>query len=542
MNENAVEKSTKKGIKIRKFFLTLIFIVFIVLLVDVLLWAEKVFGRVPFAQVVYHMKAPLEGTDSHILNDYFSRVIMDLIIVGGCIYILFLPDIFRFCLSKVRKINYKKDSYQKDNSNGKIRNVLTRVVSLVEKIRRYLIDKMLLFSAISLLVVFIVDVYWFGVLTWIKNQIQSSSIYEEYYVDSADVEIIAPKDKKNLILIVSESLEATYCKIEDGGSVSYDLMPNLTQLAKENTHFSQANNMRGAVQVSGTEWTIAGIVAYTSGIPLAIPISQENMDRNESFLPGVTSLGEILEKNGYRNELIIGSDKEFSGKDLYFMQHGNYQIYDIDSAIADDYVQSANDFWGLDDAMLFQIAKDRILEASSQSQPFHFLMETVDLHSPFGYRCERCPSYYRNSIGGGLGIYLDAICCQDAQINEFINWCKEQEFYEDTVIVIIGDHTSMASIVRDKISSEDYERTTFHVIINGDIEPTYSENRLFTPMDMFPTILASMEFQIEGNRLGIGTNLYSGEKTVMEEMGKASFMEEISKNSRKYNKEILKKK
>ena len=58
-------------------------------------------------------------------------------------------------------------------------------------------------------------------------------------------------------------------------------------------------------------------------------------------------------------------------------------------------------------------------------------------------------------------------------------------------------------------------------------------------MDMFPTILASLGFKIEGERLGLGTNLYSDKKTVMETIGKKEFMEEISKNSKLYNKEIL---
>ena len=58
-------------------------------------------------------------------------------------------------------------------------------------------------------------------------------------------------------------------------------------------------------------------------------------------------------------------------------------------------------------------------------------------------------------------------------------------------------------------------------------------------MDMFPTVLASLGFEIEGDRLGLGTNLYSDRKTVMEEIGKKKFMDEISKNSKIYNKEIL---
>ncbi|MBQ2745483.1 MAG: hypothetical protein IJF37_07735 [Lachnospiraceae bacterium] len=94
-------------------------------------------------------------------------------------------------------------------------------------------------------------------------------------------------------------------------------------------------------------------------------------------------------------------------------------------------------------------------------------------------------------------------------------------------------------VEEEYVKDEDYERTTYNVIINSKLEATNNINRDFTTMDMYPTILASIGCEIEGERLGIGTNLYSGIPTVMEEMGKEKFMEEISKNSILYNEEIL---
>ena len=35
------------------------------------------------------------------------------------------------------------------------------------------------------------------------------------------------------------------------------------------------------------------------------------------------------------------------------------------------------------------------------------------------------------------------------------------------------------------------------------------KNRQFTHMDMYPTTLAAMGFNIEGNKLALGTNLFS---------------------------------
>ena len=49
-----------------------------------------------------------------------------------------------------------------------------------------------------------------------------------------------------------------------------------------------------------------------------------------------------------------------------------------------------------------------------------------------------------------------------------------------------------------------------------------------------------MGCEIEGNRLGVGTNLFSGEKTIVEEHGLEFINKEFEKKSEFYNKEIFK--
>lgn len=84
-----------------------------------------------------------------------------------------------------------------------------------------------------------------------------------------------------------------------------------------------------------------------------------------------------------------------------------------------------------------------------------------------------------------------------------------------------------------------YDRTVYNAFINSPIEPLHSKNRVFTTLDMYPTILASIGVEIEGNRLGIGTNLFSNRKTLAEELGIKHFDIELAKNSKFYNKRIL---
>ena len=57
-------------------------------------------------------------------------------------------------------------------------------------------------------------------------------------------------------------------------------------------------------------------------------------------------------------------------------------------------------------------------------------------------------------------------------------------------------------------------------------------------MDLFPTTLAALGCEIEGDRLGLGTNLFSGKKTLAEEMGYDRFDRDISQKSEYYAEEF----
>ena len=89
-----------------------------------------------------------------------------------------------------------------------------------------------------------------------------------------------------------------------------------------------------------------------------------------------------------------------------------------------------------------------------------------------------------------------------------------------------------------------YLRTQFNLILNPapNVANTPAErfiNRQYCNFDMFPTILASMGVEIKGDRLGIGTNLYSDTPTVFEEYGFDYVNNELEKKSDFMNNNIL---
>ena len=358
------------------------------------------------------------------------------------------------------------------------------------------------------------------------------NIYEEYYVDPSDVRITSKGKTKNLILIYLESMETTYASLEDGGKQTdgKNYIPNLTALAKENISFSDKSDGKigGFKPIEGIKWTIASLMATSSGLPFRFPVDSNDMSKYPYFAPNITTLGDILFEKGYVNEFLCGSDAKFGGRYNYFTQHGDYEIFDLFTARKQGYIpENYKVWWGYEDTILYDIAKDEVTRLASGSRPFNFTMLTVDTHHVGGYVCNECnTSLYGTENEAKTKTVLE---CSERQLMDFLNWCKEQSWYEDTVIVIMGDHPRMDSNLINGTAYRD--RTMFNCIINSDTVPVIgsTEKHRFTAIDMFPTTLAAMGFEIEGDRLGLGVNMFSGKKTLAEERGYFSLNSEFAK-------------
>ena len=261
------------------------------------------------------------------------------------------------------------------------------------------------------------------------------------------------------------------------------------------------------------------------------------MKKYAAFLPGATTLGDILKEQGYNNFFMAGSDFVFGGRESYFTQHGQYEIFDYYTAIEkgkipEDYYV----WWGFEDSKLYEYAKEEITRLASEDAPFNFSMITVDTHHVSGYYCELCQNTHDSQ-------YANVWSCASRQLYNFIGWVQEQDFYENTTIVICGDHCSMDPNFYEGFSYDKHigetSRKVYNCIINSAVEPYQENNRKFTTLDFFPTVLASMGVEIEGNRLGLGTNLFSGEQTLSEKYGYDEFFTELNKKSSFYNTKLL---
>ena len=471
--------------------MSLIIILFIVMLVIFsILWGNRTFSVKTLNQMIYHMIVPCDGTDEGIFKDWFLN----------CAPPAFLTTLIGvFLLYKTPLV--------------------------------FLFDYQGICITILILGTLLYALINYQIITYVFDMVRTSKLYEEHYVDPQNVELEF-KEKRNLIHIYLESVENTYLSKEDGGQEENNYIKELGKLAKENINFSHSNKIGGSYTIEGTQWTIASMVAQEAGIPLLVPLSKDKYDENSSFLSGCYTLGEILEKQGYQNRILMGSDANFGCTSNFYKQHGNFKIEDTTSLKKEGRLpQDYHVFWGFEDKKVFEFAKEDLTEMAKSNQPFCMELVTIDTHTPDGYLCDQCKNTHKNQ-------YANVIECQSKQINDFINWCKTQEWYENTTIVITGDHNSMSEKFFVGIDT-DYVRTPYNCFINSVVEPVNNKNRLFSTIDMYPTMLVAMGASIEGNRLGLGTNLFSDKKTIMEEIGFNELNNEVQKTSRFYDYTIL---
>lgn len=132
------------------------------------------------------------------------------------------------------------------------------------------------------------------------------------------VRAVAPAavdEPRSLVMVVAESLEATYARADIFGA---DLTPGLSALSS--TGGLTFTDIR---QVSHTGWTTGALVAASCTEPMAPGDYWEQMtSRADARMPGAICLGDVLAAAGYRTVFMVGHPLEFAGVDGFGAAHG----------------------------------------------------------------------------------------------------------------------------------------------------------------------------------------------------------------------------
>lgn len=507
----------KKISKIRLFLLIflLIFAFCGIFIICSSLWIANNYDNVTMNEILFHLYLPTSGVDSYFIKSFslgaiFPSIILFIIVI----FVVFRIHIF---ISIVLSIS-----------------ICVFCVSLLN--------------------------YEFGLFKFIN--IKSSSFIEDNY-KKIDLENFKNKykdlqNKRNLILILLESMETTYStkNLQNAKNSTPDidptqkanlnitsfgeLIPNLSNLAVENVNFSNTSGFGGIVQSANTDFTIAAIVGYMCGIPLNFDIRHKIFKsfKEDYFLNSATCISDILHTLNYNNLMLMGSSKYFTSKDKFFNSH-HINVKDLFYYKEAKLVQRENyniDFgWGFEDSKLFEFAKDELKTLSKQKEPFALYLLTTDTHFPTGFiddKCRKKINLNSNYTDRENKAYQNAIACSDIIVSDFIAWLKKQDFYENTTIIVLGDHLTMKVGMVDNIQN----RFIYNAFINPEfskkLDKKLLKNRKLNHFDVTTLILDSLGYETRRFALGINP-LY--DKTLMEIYGESEFSELITHKSSFYD-------
>jgi phosphoglycerol transferase MdoB-like AlkP superfamily enzyme len=221
--------------------------------------------------------------------------------------------------------------------------------------------------------------------------------------------------KPNVILIIWESLTA---KVVGSLGGEPTVTKNLNKLSKEGILFTNfyANGDR----------TDKGIPAILSGYypqPTKSIMKMPNKTRSIPMLP------KEMRAIGYKTSFYYGGDLNFGNMNTYLR---NAQISEIiDGSVFDK--KDWNSKWGaFDDVFMNRFAKDL---SKKQTEPFFKIALTSTSHEPFELN-----STYKFGQDSHDNLFRSAHAYTDKVIGDFIDFAKEQDWYKNTLIVIMSDH------------------------------------------------------------------------------------------------------
>ena len=471
------------------------------------IWGHQTFGDMTPDQFLVNLKSPISGTSSDIYITIFQGPVPQSVL-GTWLFAIFVFAPYRLM-------------YQNRHA---AKQIAGRTAQMIVSI---LLAVAMLIGGIGY------GVHVFQLTKVFVAYFSDSPFVQENYVSPNDVKLEFPSKPRNLIHIYLESYENSYLPKELGGYMNTNLIPELTELAKEGIVFSDTDYpFGGPWTTTGSGWSVAGVVNMELGIPLMIPMDGNSYGTNGTFLPGAVGLGDILAARGYEQACMYGADSDFGGLTAYYDNHGSQYIFDFKEAkrlgkIPQDY----NEGWGYEDDKLFEFAKEELTRLAGTGKPFHFSMENADTHAPDGHMTPDTETIFDQQ-------YANVVYHSDKQVVDFVRWIQQQPFYENTTVVLTGDHVSM-DYKFFKDFDKSYHRTAFNLILNSPVSTENVRNRQFAQFDFFPTILASMGIRIEGNRLALGTNLFSDRSTLIEENGLEEVRAQLEQRSNFYVDELL---
>ncbi len=228
---------------------------------------------------------------------------------------------------------------------------------------------------------------------------------------------------RNVIYVSLESLQNFVINNDMDG---HEITPFLNSLTKDpdTYYFSNFYHQTGLGKTSDSEFIVEnslfglgrGAVFFTHG--------------GNTY----NSMAERLGENGYFTNVMHPNNKSFWNRDMMYKSLKINKFYDVDSYKVEE-GQAVN--WGMKDIPFFEQSAALMKD---MPQPFYSRLITLTNHYPFTLDPDdvMIPEYTSNS--GTLNRYFQTVRYMDEGIKDFFQALKDQDVYDNSIIVMYGDH------------------------------------------------------------------------------------------------------
>ncbi len=225
----------------------------------------------------------------------------------------------------------------------------------------------------------------------------------------------------NIVILLQESLGAQFSKRLGG----LDLTPNLDKLFDEGWMFTNAF-ATGTRSIRGIEAVVTGFLPTINAAVVKQPKSQYNF----------FTLPALLKAKGYDTSFIYGGETHFDNMKSFFLANGISEVIGQSDYENPTFVAS----WGVCDEDLMRKANEEFIKKSKSNKPFFSLVFSSSNHVPFEIPEGKIelyeePAYSRNN----------AVKYADYAIGKFFELAKKEEYYKNTIFVVVADHDSRVS-------------------------------------------------------------------------------------------------
>lgn len=313
----------------------------------------------------------------------------------------------------------------------------------------------------------------------IEKEAQITTFLNKYQYSNNNNALSASAENKNLIILQLEAINDFVINLKLDGE---EITPNLNNLVTQGYYNNRFYSAAGMGNTSDCEFSsIIGL--YPNGNDLSI------FELDGEHYPTIAK--EFNEK-GYNTFSIHGNEGGFYNRNYQHISLFGFNEH-IDRTKLLERNNSLNLIhdWISDDSLL----QECISIYQEQTNPFFSYNILVSSHSPFG-ASNRVTPYENDKLTSLAQDYLSYVKYVDMAIGNFIQGLKDANLYDDSVIIIYGDHTS-SLLKRDteSITGKDYNDIEFRlemqnvpfIMLGNNIVPTL-DTSVHSNIDIFPTV------------------------------------------------------